>query len=160
MALAFFLFWMILNGRWTRETALIGVAVTLAAMLFMWKTCDWSFKKEGRLYLVLPRVIGFVLTVIWEIVKANLNMCNIVYFGEAEAVTRILHTRLTTRLAKMALANAITMTPGTITLDIAEDQDGKTWYYIHWIDVATAEPEAAGEAIKGRLERGLRRVWE
>ena len=47
-----------------------------------------------------------------------------------------------------------------IYLDIAEDSDGKTWYYIHWIDVSTAEPEAAGEAIKGRLERGLRRVWE
>ena len=122
MALAFFLFWMILNGRWTRETALIGVAVTLAAMLFMWKTCDWSFKKEGRLYLVLPRIIGFVLTVIWEIVKANLNMCNIVYFGEAEAVTRILHTRLTTRLAKMALANAITLTPGTISVNFQGDE--------------------------------------
>ena len=122
MALAFFLFWMILNGRWTRETALIGVAVTLAAMLFMWKTCDWSFKKEGRLYLVLPRVIGFVLTVIWEIVKANLNMCNIVYFGEAEAVTRIIHTRLTTRLGKMALANAITLTPGTISVTFQGDE--------------------------------------
>ena len=122
MALAFFLFWMILNGRWTRETALIGVAVTLAAMLFMWKTCDWSFKKEAKLYLALPRVIGYVLTVIWEIVKANLNMCNIVYFGEAEAVTRILHTRLTTRLAKMALANAITLTPGTISVTFQGDE--------------------------------------
>ena len=122
MALAFFLFWMILNGRWTRETAVIGVAVTLAAMLFMWNNCDWSIKKEGRLYLVLPRVIGYVLTVIWEIVKANLNMCNIVYFGEAEAVTRILHTQLSTRLAKMALANAITLTPGTISVTFQGDE--------------------------------------
>ena len=54
----------------------------------------------------------------------------------------------------------VCVTPGTITLDIAEDKDGKTWYYIHWIDVVTAEPEKAGEIIKGRLERGIRRFWE
>ena len=120
MALVFFLFWMILNGRWTREVMLIGILVTFAAMLFTWKAREWSFKKEARLYLALPRVIGYVL--IWEIVKASLNMCNIVYFGEAEAVTRIIHTRLTTRLGKMALANAITLTPGTISVTFQGDE--------------------------------------
>ena len=122
MALVFFLFWMILNGRWTHEVMLVGVLVTFAAMLFAWKACDWSFRKEAKLYLVLPRIVGYCLTVIWEIVKANLNMCNIVYFGEAEAVTRTIHTRLTTRLAKMALANAITLTPGTISVTFQGDE--------------------------------------
>ena len=122
MALAFFLFWMILNGRWTMETAAIGAAVTALAMLFTWKTCDWSFKKEVRLYAVLPRIISYILTVIWEIVKANLNMCHVVYFGEADAVVRVIHTGLKTRLAKMALANAITLTPGTISVALEGDE--------------------------------------
>ncbi len=121
MALAFFLFWMILNGRWTVETAAIGAGVSALAMLFAWRTCDWSFKKEGRLYLSLPRIIGYCFTVVWEIVKANLNMCRIVYFGEADAVVRTIRTRLKTRLAKMALANAITLTPGTISVALEGD---------------------------------------
>ena len=121
MAAAFFLFWMILNGRWTMETAAIGAAVTALAMLFAWKACDWSFRKEFRLYLVIPRIIGYCLTVIWEIVKANLNMCRIVYFEEANATVRTIRTRLKTRMAKMALANAITLTPGTISVTVEGD---------------------------------------
>ena len=122
MALIFFLFWIILNGRWTQEVLLIGVLVTAAAFLFVCKACEWSFRKEARLYLALPRIIAYGLTVIWEIIKANLNMCNIVYFREADAVTRTIHTRLTTRLAKMALANAITLTPGTISVTFQGDE--------------------------------------
>ena len=122
MALMFFLFWMILNGRWTNETALIGAAVTVMMFLFAWKACDWSFKKEGRFYLALPRIIGFCIIVIWEIAKANLNMCNIIYFAEPEAVTRSIQTHLNTRMGKMALANAITLTPGTISVTLQGDE--------------------------------------
>ena len=44
-------------------------------------------------------------------------------------------------------------------MDIAE-QGGKTYYYIHWIDVAEADREKAGERIKGSLERGIGRIWQ
>ena len=84
--IAFFLFWMILNGRWTQETALIGAAVSGAALLFACKACDWSLRKEMGLYRAAPRIVAYCFTVIWEIVKANLNMCQIVYWGEADAV--------------------------------------------------------------------------
>ena len=57
------------------------------------------------------------------------------------------------------LANSITLTPGTITMDIAE-QDGKSYYYIHWIDVAETDREKAGEIIKGRMEKWVRRIWQ
>ena len=61
--------------------------------------------------------------------------------------------------AQAMLANSITLTPGTITMDIAE-QEGQTYYYIHWIDVAETDREKAGEMIKGRLEKGVRRIWQ
>ena len=61
--------------------------------------------------------------------------------------------------AQAALANSITLTPGTITMDIAEE-DGQTYYYIHWIDVQKPSGKEAGDAIKGTLEKWLRRVWE
>ena len=101
-------------------------------------------------------------TFIAELVKANVDMAKRCFGGCRNINPGIVKipVDLKSDYGQAALANAITMTPGTITLDIAEDKDGKTWYYIHWIDVATAEPEAAGEAIKGRLERGLRRVWQ
>ena len=57
------------------------------------------------------------------------------------------------------LANSITLTPGTITMDIAEEE-GQTYYYIHWIDVATADAKEAGEAIKGTLEKAVGRIFK
>ncbi len=57
------------------------------------------------------------------------------------------------------LANSITLTPGTITMDIAE-QDGKIYYYIHWINVQTEDEKEAGDAIKGTLEKWVRRIWK
>ena len=57
------------------------------------------------------------------------------------------------------LANSITLTPGTITMDIAEE-DGQTYYYIHWIDVAAPSGKEAGDAIKGTLEKGVGRIFK
>ena len=122
MALLIFAFWVVLNGRWSLEIGLIGVGVTALALAFLCGACDWSLRKEWGLYKAAPRIVGYCLTVVWEIVKANLNMCQVVYWGEADAVVRVIHTGLKTRMCKMALANAITLTPGTITLAVQGDE--------------------------------------
>ncbi len=111
-----FLFWITLNGRLTWEIAGLGAVVTGAAFVFMCKGCGWSLKKEIRLYAVLPLTADFVFTVIWEIVKANLAMFRVVYGGRPEPMVRTIRTGLKTRMSRMALSNAITLTPGTITL--------------------------------------------
>ena len=67
MGLLIFLFWIVLNGRMTLEIACIGAAVTAAAFLFICRMCDWSLKKEVRLYRTLPKIVGYAFTVIWEI---------------------------------------------------------------------------------------------
>ncbi len=116
MGLLIFLFWIVLNGRMTLEIAGIGAAVTAAAFVFLCRMCDWSLKKEARLYLTLPRIADYVCTLIWEIVKANLAMCRLVYAGKPDPRVRKIRTKLQTRFGRMALSNAITLTPGTITL--------------------------------------------
>lgn len=122
MALLIFAFWVALNGRWSLEIALIGAGVAALAFLFMCFACEWSLRKECGVIKSGPRIILYCFTVIGEIVKANLKMCRVVYWGEADAVVRVIHTKLQTRLGKMALANAITLTPGTITLSLKDDE--------------------------------------
>ena len=46
-----------------------------------------------------------------------------------------------------------------MTLDICEDQ-GRDYYYVHWIDVAETDRDKAGDIIKGTMEKWLRRIWE
>ncbi|MBR5109906.1 MAG: Na+/H+ antiporter subunit E [Clostridia bacterium] len=122
MALLIFMFWVVLNGRWSLEITLIGAGVTALAFVFMCAACGWSLRKEWKFYQVGPRLIMYCFTVIGEIIKANLKMCQVVYWGEADAVVRVIRTKLQTRLGKMALANAITLTPGTITLSVKGDE--------------------------------------
>lgn len=108
-------------------------------------------------------ILPFALmgTFVAEMFKANVDMAKRCFGGCKNINPGVVKipVDLKSDYGQAALANAITLTPGTITLDIA-DEDGKTYYYVHWIDVQETDPEKAGEAIKGRLERGLRRVWK
>ena len=150
MALLIFAFWLILNGRVTLETALLGAGVTALAMGFMCAFCEWSLKKEKGLYRAAPLILDYCLTVIWEIVKANLRICFVVYWGEADAVVRTVKTNLKSRIGKMALANSITLTPGTITLSVRGDE----------LTVHCLRPELAQGLEDTIFERKLIRIEE
>jgi len=58
-------------------------------------------------------------------------------------------------LGKLLLANSITLTPGTLTLDVKEDR-----MFIHWIDVQGKDIDAATKAIVGTFEGTLKEVVE
>jgi multicomponent Na+:H+ antiporter subunit E len=64
-------------------------------------------------------------------------------------------TELTTRLGKTFLANSITLTPGTLTVDV----DGQDMY-IHWINVTSEDTDERTEAIVKRFEGLLKRIFE
>ena len=64
-------------------------------------------------------------------------------------------TTLSGDLAKTLLANSITLTPGTLTIDI----DGQD-LYIHWINIYTDDPAKRLADIVGRFEPMLRRIFE
>jgi multicomponent Na+:H+ antiporter subunit E len=54
---------------------------------------------------------------------------------------------------RLMLANSITLTPGTVTLEM----DGPD-LYVHWIDVRSTDPATAGESIKDEMERAIARI--
>jgi len=64
-------------------------------------------------------------------------------------------TSLTSPMAKTFLANSITLTPGTLTVDI-HGQD----LYVHWININTDDVEKRTREICGRFEPLLRRIFE
>ncbi len=69
---------------------------------------------------------------------------------------RVVHfrTRLKSDIARVALANSITLTPGTIVLALDDDH-----LIVHWLDASTCHSRLAGESIKGRFEALLKRIW-
>ena len=71
-----------------------------------------------------------------EIVRANVAVCHFVLYGtdQIEPVMVSFRTTLKSRLARVILANSITLTPGTITVSLHGDE-----VMVHCLDRSLAE---------------------
>ena len=157
-----FAFWVLLTWSFTTQELIAGGVISLAVALF-----SARFFIHEKAFWFLNPVKFFGGLFYWlcifpvELVKANVNMAKICFGGCKKINPGIVKVPvdLKSDYGQAALANSITLTPGTITVETAEE-DGQTYYYIHWIDVTAPSGKEAGDAIKGTLEKGLRRVWE
>ncbi len=118
-----------------------------------------NFKGFGLRYLHPRRVayfIAFLFVFLIEMIKANLNMARIVLSPKLPVKPGIveIETKLKQPSAKLFLGNAITLTPGTMTLDYIGDKA-----YIHWVYVESEDAKKAGDIIKGKFEKFLREVY-
>ncbi len=155
-------FWLLLTWSVAPQELIVGAVVCLlvalfSARFFIHEKASWLFNPV-KLITTLVFWLGVFMV---ELFKANVDMARRCFTGCKDVNPGIVKipVNLKSDYAQAALANAITLTPGTITLDIIEE-DGKTYYYVHWIDVTKPSGEEAGEAIKGRLEKWLGRVWQ
>jgi multicomponent Na+:H+ antiporter subunit E len=153
--LTLLLIWLVLNDSLAIEIVLTGVVI--AAVLGV------VFSSYARVYQDIrwtPRVIiyafAFLGTFLWELVKANLNVARLVFSPRIHIRPGIVEikTQLKSSMGRMALANAITLTPGTLVVDIREDT-----LFVHWIVVAAEDPVGATREIAGRFEKYLRVVY-
>lgn len=136
MPIIFFVFWIILNSNITLEIVLFGVAISFAVYLFCQKFLRYSIKKELKLYRLIFRYLGYAGLVFWEIAKANIDVLKVIYNFKRKPDSVLVHfdTDLKSESARTALANSITLTPGTITV-FQENES----YTVHCLDQSFAE---------------------
>jgi len=95
----------------------------------------------------------------WECVKANFDVAYRVLnpgLPVRPGIVRI-RTSLRSDTGLTFLANSITLTPGTMTVDVDADEG---ILYIHWINVSSDDPAERARRIAGRFEPVLRRIFE
>ena len=145
MLLLFFIAWIIFNGRITLEILLFGVAVAGLMFGFICKFMDYSVEKERALYKKLPLFGKYVVLLIREIIKANLVVCGMILTRREvmEPVIVKVPTNLKTETAKVILANSITLTPGTITVSLTDQE-----LLVHCLDKTLAEGMEDSEFVK------------
>ena len=136
MILFFFIFWVILNGRLTLEIALFGIVISAAMYWFTCRFLDYRPSYDIFLLRNAPTICLYILTLIREIILANLTMARFVFTHQMLPEPAIVFFRppLKTAMARTILANSITLTPGTITVDM---HDG--FYQVHCYDKSMAE---------------------
>ncbi len=131
MYVALFILWIIFNGRLTPEVAVIGLIISAVIFFFMCKFMDYSISKEKTLYMLIPWLFKYFFILLTEIVKANIATAHFVLNPKIEVEPKIVTFRPDIRsgFLKVVLANSITLTPGTITINI---EDGE--YTVHCLD--------------------------
>ncbi len=136
MFLLFFLVWVVFNGRLTLEIALFGIAVASAVFCFVCRFMDYSLQKELRLYRLLPAFAQYLYYLIREIILANLTVVRMILTRkeQMEPVIVHVHAKLKSETARVILANSITLTPGTITVSLTQDN-----LLVHCLDKSLAE---------------------
>jgi multicomponent Na+:H+ antiporter subunit E len=152
-----FIIWMLLTWTTNAQIVITGIVVsTLVALLF----CE-LLPKEPRVFISPVRLFWSIIYLpvfFYYMVKANFN---VVYLALHPAmpinpgIVKI-KTKLKTEAGITALANSITLTPGTLTVDLTDDG----FLYIHWINVQSVETEEATKLIAEKFEWFLVRIFE
>jgi len=111
-----------------------------------------NFAPRRILYAILYIPIFF-----YECLKANLDVAYRVIHPKMPIKPGIvaIRTSLKSDVGKLLLANSITLTPGTLTVDISGE-----YLFIHWINVKSTNVEEATGLIAGRFERYLKVITE
>lgn len=136
MYLLYFILWVIFNGNLTLEICLFGLAVAGVMLAFTCKFMDYSLEKEKRIVKKYFKILRYLCVLVSEIVKANFAVMHMILSEreEVEPVVVKFHSDMKTTMGKAFLANAITLTPGTITVTLEGSE-----YVVHCLDESLAE---------------------
>lgn len=149
------LVWIMYTSSFAFQELIIGALVTMIISLLsirIFTCCTLSFLNPVTIFWI----IYFFWVFMVALVKANLDVAKRVISPSLPINPGIVKfkTQLKTDYAKMVLANAITLTPGTLTIDVIDET-----FYVHWIDVSTTDPEKAFKEIAEPFEKILLKIF-
>lgn len=153
-----FLAWLALTGVTQIQEIVAGVIVSLIVTLLAGQFLVTSQKKNSLIKRLMYGFI-YILKFLWEMLKANLHVAYIVLHPMLPIKPGIIKikTKLKKDTSLTFLSNSITLTPGTLTIDIDPDKQN---LYIHWIDVESVDPDINTINVGGRFEPLLTEVFE
>lgn len=136
MFVLFFFIWVIFNGQLTAEIAAFGAVISGVMYWFICKFFNYKLRYDLFFWRKAPLLIQYLFTLLWEILKANLVVFKMIYSEEYELEPAVIHFKidLHSTFARVLLANSITLTPGTITVSLTENE-----YTVHCLDKELAD---------------------
>jgi multicomponent Na+:H+ antiporter subunit E len=151
-----FVLWLGLTSSLNPQELLTGVILAILIPLLT----PYPISIIGLKWFSPKRIIGvFIYSLVFlkALVIANLDVAKRVISPSLKINPGIvkIKTNLQTDFGKMLLANTITLTPGTLTVDVIGE-----YLYIHWIDVVTKDIEEATKIIAGDFENLIKSIVE
>ena len=149
------LFWLMLMGSASIETLSIGLTAAVGVALLFRNGLSFftEFRATPKAFVSGVRYYGYFFK---ELVRSNLKLAAIVLSPDLPINPGIVKVRtsLKSRMGRLMLANSITLTPGTLTVEL----DGE-WLYVHWVVMESADVEEATRRIVSGWERYLKVIY-
>ena len=100
--------------------------------------------------LIFARMIGYIPWIAWEIVKSNIDVARRIWQPEMPISPTIVTVKATqeTALGLVIHANSITMTPGTLSIDVEPGE----------IEVHALSAESVADLHAGEMDRRVSRL--
>ena len=141
---------------WTHATNVGNLAVVFVTALLV----SFFFVKARTIPRITPKKVVYSIAYIFylfiAIIKSNWDVARRVVQPTIPINPGIVavKTKLKSPVGRMILANSITLTPGTLSVDVNDDH-----YYIHWIDVTDMDEEGATKEIVAGFEKYLEVIF-
>ena len=152
-----FLCWMVLTWTLYLPSLLVGLVVCMFIALWFGDV----FVERAKNFFQIKRLaylLYYIPVFTYYCLLANFDVAYRVLHPALPIEPGIVKvkTTLTNTTAKVALANSITLTPGTLSVEMTDDG----YLYVHWIKVRTSDVEEATKRIIIKFEKILKEIFE
>lgn len=141
LAVILFAFWMALSGSTETKFVIYGIITAVVTTRLTYPLLLVPNKEGSRLYYVfgfsVPRAVSYFFWLLWQLVLANIDVLLATTAQELQIDPKVIRFRFRADnpMASVVLANSITLTPGTVTMNVTDDG----LYEIHALTTGAAE---------------------
>jgi multicomponent Na+:H+ antiporter subunit E len=148
--------WLLLNWTIDPVNIVIGAAISLFLSVVFCSHCE-LFTSINLTPKAFAYTFMYLIVFIIELIKANIDVTKRVLSPSLPINPGIVKvkTKLKSKMARLILADSITLTPGTFTLQVEDDT-----FYIHWINVDNEDVEKVTEELIRKFEKYLEVLYD
>jgi len=150
--------WIALTGSLNLQELAVGAIVAAFVAVISYELLFRGRMREKFQPKRWGYALAYVPAYIWAELKAHASVIYLILHPQMPIKPGIVRvpTKLKSDFGITGLANAITMTPGTLSVEVNEKESS---LYVHWIDVKTVKPKQTSKQIAWPFERFLRRIF-
>ena len=147
MVIILFAFWLALSGKFTVKFLIYGVLTSVVTAWITYPLLLVYNKDNSRRYFVFGisviKLIKYVFWLLWQLVLANIDVAKATTGQKLDIDPKVIrfYFKADNPMSSVVLANSITLTPGTVTINVTDDG----LFEIHALTVGAAEGVLNGD---------------
>ncbi|MEA3451164.1 MAG: Na+/H+ antiporter subunit E [Bacteroidota bacterium] len=150
-----FLIWLAFTSTFELVEVIVGVVVSFVISIY-----NYNYFTQIGLKSFSPRrlmyIVQYIFVFLWALLLSNINVARIVLTPSLPISPAIVEfdSKLNSDFAKLILANSITLTPGTFTIDFIDNR-----FFIHRLESKSVEPEKVYAEVAEPFEKILLKIF-